>query len=148
MGSDVPIPSLPELNQRLLFPVIVDPPLHSATWLVLPAPVTAPPPSLEAHPHTWEVLFHDSTSSFAQPVKRERPDEVSSSPEKDDVDDGFVPDVESCKAIASLNTDIPFPAPIFKVTSPVIPPPERPDPAVTDVISPVYMSVIRYVELS
>ena len=39
--------------------------------------------------------------------------------------------------IASAATEIPVPAPTFKVTPPLAPPPVRPEPAVTPVISPL-----------
>ena len=40
-------------------------------------------------------------------------------------------------SIASAVTSIRAPAPTFNVTSPVVPPPVKPFPAVTPVISPV-----------
>jgi hypothetical protein len=38
--------------------------------------------------------------------------------------------------IASAATSIPVPAPTFNVTSPDVPPPVKPEPATTEVISP------------
>ena len=41
--------------------------------------------------------------------------------------------------IASAATSIPVPAPIFKVAAPLVAPPVKPDPATTEVISPVFV---------
>ena len=46
---------------------------------------------------------------------------------------------------ASAATEIPFPVPISRVTSPDVPPPVKPLPAVTEVISPKYPDVKRKV---
>ena len=44
---------------------------------------------------------------------------------------------DTSTATVSAATSIPVPAPTFRVTEPEAPPPVKPDPAVTPVMSPV-----------
>jgi hypothetical protein len=46
---------------------------------------------------------------------------------------------DTSTAIVSAATSIPVPAPTFRVTEPEAPPPVKPDPAVTPVMSPTFV---------
>jgi len=80
-----------------------------------------------------EVLSHDKTSLFEHPPIILRPPDVISSPDGEDLDD-VIPDDARDISIELSRSDIPFPAPIFKVILPgPVPVDDKPDPAVMDV---------------
>ena len=95
------------------------------------------------HSHTLVDEFHANTWEDEQPPSSLTPSEDSSKPEFELLL-ALVPVVTISREMVSAPTTIPFPAPISKVKSPVAPPPDKPDPAVTEVISPRYVSVVRY----
>ena len=104
---------------------MVDEPSQKVTWCTLPDPVTPPDTNFDEHFQTDNVVSHDRTSSLEHPLIRERPEDVSSNPELDDVF-GDVPDVGKFSDID---------------TSPAVPPPKRPFPTDIDEMSPI--SVVR-----
>ena len=100
-----------------------------------PEMVAVPEPVVSTAQYQTEVLeFHFKTSPFAHPPRSLRPPAVTSRPELFDVT-AVVPVVVASIVISSAFIVIPFPLPILMVNAPVVPPPDRPEPAVTAVVA-------------
>ena len=81
-----------------------------------------------------DVAFHFKISSAWQPPRSLSPSAVTSRPELLDVT-AVVPVVVLSIVISSALIVIPLPPPILSVRTPVVPPPVKPEPAVTAVVA-------------
>src|SRR3990172_5329348 len=138
-GPDVPIPRFPPVlsHHRLFEPDTAVEPVKKVNCPAIPDPaiVAVPEPVVSTAQYQTEVLeFHFKTSPFAHPPRSLRPSDTTSRPELLDLT-VVVPAVVASIVISSAFIVIPFPPPILMVRAPVVPPPDRPEPAVTAVVA-------------
>src|SRR3990167_5449322 len=99
-----------------------------------PTAVMSPPAEVVVHSQIELPLFQASTWPLEQPPNSLIPADVDYIPEFDD-NVVVVPVVVASTAMSSVLTVIPFPAPTLTVNAPLVPPPVKPDPAVTPVVA-------------
>ena len=140
VGSEVPSPKLPVVlfHHRLFDPDIAVEPEKKATCVASPDPamvaLPAVPVESTAQYQYEDAEFHLRISSFAQPPISLKPSDTTSRPELFDLTE-VVPAVVASIVMSSAFIVIPFPPPILRVRAPTVPPPDKPEPAVTAVVA-------------
>ena len=124
--TSIPVPA-PTANEP---DVVIDPvnPFPPETEVTVPVFVVNPESLLK--PEIAIFAFVNFFCAFAASTTTKK------SPSASDVE---VVSSDKSTSIASAVTSIKLPAPTFKVTEPEVPPPVKPSPAVTPVMSPVFV---------